>query len=488
MSDRPAAQTPPRDMDRYYRETSRGLYWEPSYVPKEGIYPQRYAPQASRIHVHNWDQWEDPFRMFYREYVRIQAKKETSYHAIADANQRFEAAKRIDRRWVEGMKLYMAALAQSENFSANLMTRMARFIPMPSFSQAAMYQAMDEMRHGQNDVNYMRWLNKHYDGVDDWLTWFQRHWLFQTARTSFEHLFVSDPFEMVIGVNGVFEAGWTNLLFVATPAVAVANGDVMFGQHQLTTQTDETRHIAIGMTGMRILLEADPRNVPVVQEWFDKWSWLLHRLVGAPTSIFIDYFGKSKVMSYKEAFQHYYLQNYIGGLIEDLGPLGLKPPRFLDLMLQENEIYSHAVWKNLFEGKQAHFHQVEAPSAEERAWFAEKYPLYGKLYEPFWQAHDGGDPLDVNAPPLHCKVCQFPLMMVDAENKPMFRHRHHDGPDGGQELYFCSEACDWIYGLDPEKYLRMLTQDEMLARGLLQPDQMPRFWGLEHANTGELHR
>jgi len=477
-------ETGQRDFARYFRETSRGLYWEPTYVRSEQIYPRRFSPQASRIHVKNWDGWEDPFRMFYREYVRIQAKKELSYHAIADSNQRFDAAKRIDRRWVEGMKLYMAALSQTENFSSNLMMRMARFIPSPSFSQAAMYQAMDELRHGQNDVNYMRWLNRHYDGVDDWMQWFQRHWLFQTSRTCFENIFSSDPFEMIIAVNAVFEAGWTNMLFVATPAVAVANGDVMFGQHQLTTQTDETRHIAIGMTGIRILLEADSRNLPVVQEWFDKWSWLLHRLVGAPTSIFIDYFGRTKVMSYKEAFEHYYLKNYIGGIIEDLGPLGLKPPRFLPQMLEENEILSHAVWKSMFEGKQAHFHQMEAPTADERDWFAEKYPLFRKLYASFWESHDAGESLDVNGAPLHCKVCQFPLLIVDAENNPVFRHRHHDGHDH----YFCSEACAWIFDLEPEKYARMLTQDEMLARGLLKAEELARFWGLENARPGLLQR
>lgn len=479
-----ASSAKPRDMARYYRETSRGLYWEPSYVRKEEIYPHRFAPQATRIHVKDWNRWEDPFRMFYREYVRVQARKELSYHSIADANQRFDVPKRIERRWVEGMKLYMAALAQSENFSSNLMTRMARFIPSPSFSQAAMYQAMDEVRHGQNDVNYMRWLNKHYDGIDDWLTWFQRHWLFQTARVSFENIFSADPFEMVIAVNTVFEAGWTNLLFVATPAVAVANGDMMFGQHQLTTQTDETRHIAIGMAGVKMLLEADDRNVPVVQEWFDKWSWLLHRLVGAPTSIYIDYFGKNKVMSYKEAFQHYHLQNYIGGLIEDLGPLGLKPPRFLKQMLEENEILSHAVWKSLFEGKAVHFHQLEPPDREERAWLAEKYPLFDRIYRPFWEAADAGDPLDVNGVPLHCKVCQFPLLIVDADNKPVFRHRAHDG----HSFYFCSEGCEWIFDLEPMKYANLLTQDEMLARGILKPEEMMGFWGIERAHRGLLRR
>jgi phenol/toluene 2-monooxygenase (NADH) P3/A3 len=473
-----------RDPRQYYRETSRGLYWEPTYVTREAAYPHRYTPQSSRIRAKNWDAWEDPFRMFYREYVRIQAKKEMSYHSIADSNQRFDVAKQIDRRWVEGMKLYMTGLSNTENFSANLMMRMARFIPSPSFSQAAMYQAIDEVRHGQNDVNYMRWINKHHGGLDDWMEWFQRHWLLQTARVGFENLFSGDPFEMVIAVNTVFEAGWTNLLFVANPAVAVANGDMMFGQHQLTTQTDETRHIAIGMTGVRMMLEADERNIPVVQEWFDKWSWLLHRIVGGATSIFIDYFGKNKVMSYKEAFQHYYMKNYIEGLIEDLGPLGLKPPRFLKNMIDENEVYSHAIWKNLYEGRDANIHKVEIPDAAERAWFTEKYPLFKKLYEPFWEAADDGEPLQLNTTFLHCKVCQFPMLFVDANNQPVIHVQTYND----KQHYFCSEPCKWIFNLEPDKYTRVFTQDEIFTQGIVKADDLTNFWAVGRAENGQLKR
>lgn len=474
----------PKDMGQYYRETSRGLYWDPTYVTKDQAYPRKYTPQSSRIRAKNWDAWEDPFRMFYREYVRIQAKKEASYHSIADSNQRFDLGKQIDRRWVEGMKLYMCALSNTENFTANLMMRMARFIPSPSFSQAAMYQAIDEVRHGQNDVNYLRWLNRHHDGLDDWMSWFQRHWLLQTARVGFENMFAADPFEMVIAVNAVFEAGWTNILFVANPAVGVANGDMMFGQHQLTTQTDETRHIAIGMTGIRMLLEADERNIPVVQEWFDKWSWLMHRIVGGPTSIFIDYFGKNKVMSYKEAFQHYYMQNYIEGLIADLGPLGLKPPQFLKNMLEENEIMSHATWKSLYEGKQVNFHRIEVPDATERAWFAEKYPLFKKIYEPFWEAAEQGESLDLNTTFPHCKVCQYPLIFVNADNQPTMATQTYK-----QKMHcFCSEPCRWIFNLEPEKYTNLFTQDEVIAQGIVKPEELGKFWDIGAARNGLVDR
>jgi phenol hydroxylase P3 protein len=189
-------------------------------------------------------------------------------------------------------------------------------------------------------------------------------------------------------------------------------------------------------------------------------------------------------MSYKEAFQHYYMKNYIEGLIEDLGPLGLKPPRFLKNMIDENEVYSHAIWKNLYEGRDANIHKVEIPDAAERAWFTEKYPLFKKLYEPFWEAADDGEPLQLNTTFLHCKVCQFPMLFVDADNQPVVHAQTHND----KQHYFCSEPCKWIFNLEPDKYTRVFTQDEIFAQGIVEADDLTNFWAVGRADNGQLKR
>ena len=45
--------------ERYQRMT-RDLAWEPSYQDKQDIYPQM---DFEGIKIHDWDKWEDPFRL-----------------------------------------------------------------------------------------------------------------------------------------------------------------------------------------------------------------------------------------------------------------------------------------------------------------------------------------------------------------------------------------------------------------------------------------
>ncbi len=76
------------------------------------------------------------------------------------------------------------------------------------------------------------------------------------------------------------------------------------------------------------------------------------------------------------------------------------------------------------------------------------------------EAPAAGDLGDAAAP---LQAGQFPLVMFDKEDEPIFRHRHHKG----EEHYLCSEGCAWIFDLEPERDAHMLTQEQMLADGML---------------------
>src|SRR3546814_13674024 len=66
-----------------YRLLTRDLGWEPTYQSKEAIFPYtRYAG----IKIHDWDRWEDPFRLTMDAYWKYQAEKERKYYAILDSH------------------------------------------------------------------------------------------------------------------------------------------------------------------------------------------------------------------------------------------------------------------------------------------------------------------------------------------------------------------------------------------------------------------
>ena len=67
--------------DRYAAMT-RGLHWDTTYQPMEKVFPyDRYEG----IKIHDWDKWEDPFRLTVDAYWKYQAEKERKLYAIIDA-------------------------------------------------------------------------------------------------------------------------------------------------------------------------------------------------------------------------------------------------------------------------------------------------------------------------------------------------------------------------------------------------------------------
>ena len=67
--------------ERYHLMT-RDLAWDATYQKEEDIYPQL---AYEGIKIHDWDKWEDPFRLTVDAYWKYQAEKERKLYAIIDA-------------------------------------------------------------------------------------------------------------------------------------------------------------------------------------------------------------------------------------------------------------------------------------------------------------------------------------------------------------------------------------------------------------------
>ena len=67
--------------DRYAAMT-RGLGWETTYQPMDKVFPyDRYEG----IRIHDWDQWQDPFRLTMDAYWKYQGEKEKKLYAVIEA-------------------------------------------------------------------------------------------------------------------------------------------------------------------------------------------------------------------------------------------------------------------------------------------------------------------------------------------------------------------------------------------------------------------
>ena len=65
-----------------YQLMTRGLDWEPSYQSKDDIFP---FAKYEGIKVHDWDAWEDPFKLTMDAYWKFQAEKERKLYAVIDS-------------------------------------------------------------------------------------------------------------------------------------------------------------------------------------------------------------------------------------------------------------------------------------------------------------------------------------------------------------------------------------------------------------------
>ena len=69
-------------MRERYTELTRGLAWDPSYVTHEQLYPYT---RFEGIKIHDWDKWEDPFRLTVDAYHKYQTEKDKRLYAVLDS-------------------------------------------------------------------------------------------------------------------------------------------------------------------------------------------------------------------------------------------------------------------------------------------------------------------------------------------------------------------------------------------------------------------
>src|SRR3546814_19771225 len=78
------------------------------------------------------------------------------------------------------------------------------------------------------------------------------------------------PFEFITSIGFAFEYVLTNLLFVPFMSGAAYNGDMATVPFGFSAQSDEARHMTLGLACIKLMLEQDPDNLPIVQAWLDK--------------------------------------------------------------------------------------------------------------------------------------------------------------------------------------------------------------------------
>ncbi len=452
-----------------YTLMTRDLAWDTTYQPKEKVYP--YADYEG-IKIHDWDKWEDPFRLTMDAYWKYQAEKERKLYAIIDAYSQSNGHLGVtDARYLNAIKIFLTAVTPLEYMAHRGFAHVGRAFPGAGARVACQMQAIDEMRHAQTQIHSLSNYNKYYNGFHDAPHMFDRVWYLSVPKSFFDDAITAGPFEFIVSIGFSFEYVLTNLLFVPFVSGAAYNGDMGTMTFGFSAQSDEARHMTLGLECIKFILEQDPANLPIVQRWIDKWCWRGVRLLSI-VAMMMDYMLPKRVMSWKEAWEIYFEENG-GALFKDLARYGIKMPACCEQIRQEKDHLSHQVWSAFYNYSGATDFHTWMPTEEEMQWLSQKYPdTFDKYYRPrfeFWrEQQEKGNRFYNKTLPMLCQTCQIPMLFTEPGDptKICYRERSYKG----NKYHFCSDHCQHIFDNEPEKYVQAWLPVHQIYQGNCFPE------------------
>ncbi|MCK9515430.1 MAG: aromatic/alkene/methane monooxygenase hydroxylase/oxygenase subunit alpha [Ottowia sp.] len=447
-----------------YNLMTRDLDWEPSYQSIKDIFP---FLEYEGIKVHDWDKFEDPFRMTMSAYWKYQAEKERKLYAIIDAFAQNNGHLTLtDARYLNTIKLFLTGVTPLEYMSGHGFTHLGRHFKGAGPKVACQMQALDELRHAQTQLHAVSNYNKYYNGFQEWRHWHDRVWYLSVPKSFFDDAATSGPFEYILSISFAFEYVLTNLLFVPFISGAAYNGDMSAMAFGFSAQSDEARHMTLGLSVIKFLLEQDPDNLPIIQRWIDKWFWRGYRVLTL-VAMMMDYMLPKRVMSWKEAWEVYGEENG-GALFRDLGRYGVKVPMGWEQACKEKDHLSHMAWNVFYNyGGAASFH-TWAPSPQDMDWLSSKYPdTFDKHYRPLWEhyaAEQKAGRRFYNATlPMLCQTCQVPMFFTEPDDPTKICYR--ESTYKGDKYHFCSDGCKHIFDNEPEKFIQSWLPVHQIYQG-----------------------
>ena len=92
---------------------ARKLDWEFSYVTEREVFPEDVSG-TPWLPAREWRDWDEPYRITFRDYVTQQSDKDDAVYAVRDAMGKLDDYRRLAAPWVNGLKLHAATLPLAE--------------------------------------------------------------------------------------------------------------------------------------------------------------------------------------------------------------------------------------------------------------------------------------------------------------------------------------------------------------------------------------
>lgn len=469
-------------------DLARRLDWDYSYVKEEEVFPAAISGSPWLSHE-AWRTWDEPYKTTYAHYVDIQAAKEDSVLAIKEALGNLTDFERLNVLWSNALKMHAATLPLAEFAAVIGNLRAARFARDGAWRNAALFGALDELRHAQIPLAVFHELVK-IDGQFDWIHQFfhSDDWVAIAARHLVDELLLtSNPIEFAIGTNFVFETGFTNLQFVGLSSVAHFVHDKLTEKMLLSIQSDEARHSQIGGPVLATIVAHDKEYA---QYLIDKWFWRSWIFFAVVTGFAMDYLTpvEARKRSFKELIEEWIEEQFCPVLAE----YGLEKPWYWPQFIDALDSYHHMVYASAYTYRSTVWFDMVLQGPQERAWLRQHYPKYWKDFDAIWERinaaweeADVGNEFAVHGTSIigFCNLCQIVLCGGNPRHNTVCSYQHE-----GQQHIFCSEPCRWIFTQELERYAQHQDIVKRVAAGTAPGNlvsMLQNYFGLNYSNWGK---
>jgi 1,2-phenylacetyl-CoA epoxidase catalytic subunit len=400
---------------------------------------------------------KDPFRMLVRDYMKMEAEKDDRTHGFLDAAIRMRTTEKADPRLMEVMKLTLPDFTIAEFEAVSAAGGIIASVQNQEIRQGYQAQMMDEIRHTQLETALRHYYVKHWEdpaGYD-----MGQKALYELPAgligvSAFLHFNTGDPIDCVMHLNVVLETAYTNILVVAVPQVAVANGENALASTFLSIQSDEARHMANGYGTLMAVLQ-DENNIPDCNRALERYFWINHRQLDALVGHQAEYGATIRPWCYRDQWEEWVGDDFVSSYMERLTDFGLQVPERVPKVAEDVTWLHHTTAMALAAIWPFNFWRSPIQGPQDFQWFEANYPGWYDVYGKFWEAQaqmaePGSGQIMMqqlpSLPPL-CQVCQLPCIMPRPD-QPETRIFEYDG----SRIAVCSEGCEWVFRNWPAAY------------------------------------
>jgi toluene monooxygenase system protein A len=204
--------------------------------------------------------------------------------------------------------------------------------------------------------------------------------------------------------------------------------------------------------------------------WWRSW-----RIFLTLTGVSMDYL--TPLEARRHSFQEFMEEWIIDQFVRTLEEHGLKKPWYWDEFMRGLDTWHHALHLGLWVWRRTLWWQpVAAVNRDERAWLAEKYPNWEKLYGDKWDViidNVNNGNVEATLPetlPWLCSTCHLPACNATQSRDGTWRVRDVSLMYDGRLQHFCTNACRQIYLKDRSNVNHDTLVDRFITGQIQPPD------------------